>query len=185
MSKLHVLIDGDNIQYETFTNEVKACIDDRFGNNYTPIVFCQTNVLIKYQSQKSANIEIRCSRTKNKNASDSRILCEVGKIQALFPSDTIIIVSNDNIFKEICDDIHCYMITYFGNKSSKIKLKKANVIRSINELNEQKESPSDDIYLCDLFNHMGCKSMSTLRDYINKFVPEVYVTNNDSIFFVK
>lgn len=182
---IHVLIDGDNIQYETFANEIKHKIDKRFGTAYTPIVFCQTNVLIKYQSQKSANLEIRCSTTKNKNASDARMLFEMGKLIERNPADIIAIVSNDKIFEEICDDESIFVYTYYGNGGSRVKLKKANVMRAIAELTDQKESNSDDIFLCDLFEHMGCKSLITLRDYINKFVPEVYVTNNDAIFFVE
>ena len=182
---LYVLIDGDNIQYETFTNEVKQHIDKRFGTAYTPIVFCQTNVLIKYQSQKTVNVEIRCSKTKNKNASDARMLYEIGKIMESGYDNTIVIVSNDKIFEEVCDDKQVFVYTYYGNGSSRVKLKKANVIRAINELIQQRENESDDIFLCDLFEYMGCKSSVTLRDYINKFIPEVYVTSNDAIFFVE
>ena len=36
---LHVLLDGDNIQWETFVDNVKQEIDHRFGTDYVPTFF--------------------------------------------------------------------------------------------------------------------------------------------------
>jgi len=47
---LQVLIDGDNIQWDTFVDNVKDDIEKKFGTNYIPTLFCQSHILIKFRS---------------------------------------------------------------------------------------------------------------------------------------
>ena len=42
----------------------------------------------------------------------------------------------------------------------------------------------EDVHLTDLFERVNCKSISSLRDYINKFIPEMYVAGNDIVSYV-
>jgi hypothetical protein len=180
---IHVLIDGDNIQYETFINNVKDTLESSFGTDYKPIIFCQTNVLIKYKTQKSVDLQICCSKTTNKNASDARIILEVGKLLQ-GTSDKIVVVSNDKIFEEITDNIRVFNIGYQNDKK-KVKLKKNIVISAMKDLISSREKESDDVYLCDLYDYMQCTSVSTLKEYIQRFVPELYLANNDAMFFIE
>ena len=174
---MQVLIDGDNIQWDTFVDNVKDDIEKKFGTNYTPTIFCQSHILIKFRSLQETDLKIVCSRTNNKNATDARILLEVGKL--LQTSSKIIIVSNDRIFEEVVDNERIFLFGY-SNNFKKTIIRKNVVIRAMHEL----LSESDDVYLSDLFEIINCRSISSLRDYINKFVPDMYVAANDIVSFV-
>jgi hypothetical protein len=41
---MQVLIDGDNIQWDTFVDNVKNIIEKKFGTNYIPTIFCQSHI---------------------------------------------------------------------------------------------------------------------------------------------
>lgn len=177
---VHVFLDGDNIQWETFVDHVKEPLEDRFGSEYDLTVFVQTNILIKYRSLKNTRLNILSSKTTLKNASDARILVETGKV---YGKEVVVIVSNDKIFGEIVDDKWVHQMGYTSYRK-KTKLKKSVVIQAMKELYDRKKDESDDIFLCDLYDHLNCSSVSTLKEYINKFIPELYVAGNDSVFFV-
>ena len=174
---MEVLIDGDNIQWDTFVDNVKDDIEKKFGKDYIPTIFCQSHILIKFRSLQETDLKIVCSRTNNKNATDARILLEVGKL--LQTSSKIIIVSNDKIFQEVVDNEKIFLFGY-SNNFKKTIIRKNVVIRAMHEL----LSESDDVYLSDLFEIINCRSISSLRDYINKFVPDMYVAANDIVSFV-
>tara|TARA_R110001606_G_scaffold231055_1_gene378813 strand:- start:591 stop:1115 length:525 start_codon:yes stop_codon:yes gene_type:complete len=174
---MQVLIDGDNIQWDTFVDNVKDDIEKKFGTNYIPTLFCQSHILIKFRSLQETDLKIVCSRTNNKNATDAIILLEVGKL--LQTSSKIIIVSNDKIFQEVVDNEKIFLFGY-SNNFKKTIIRKNVVIRAMHEL----LSESDDVYLSDLFEIINCRSISSLRDYINKFVPDMYVAANDIVSFV-
>ena len=174
---MQVLIDGDNIQWDTFVDNVKDDIEKKFGTNYIPTLFCQSHILIKFRSLQETDLKIVCSRTNNKNATDARILLEVGKL--LQTSSKIIIVSNDKIFQEVVDNEKIFLFGY-SNNFKKTMIRKNVVTRAMHEL----LSESDDVYLSDLFEQINCRSISSLRDYINKFIPEMYVAGNDIVSYV-
>ena len=176
----HVLLDGDNIQWETFMEHVKDPLEERFGTEYNLTVFVQTNILIKYKSLRNTQLNIVSSRTTNKNASDARMLVEVGK---LWGKIQVVIVSNDKIFEEVVDGVRIHQMGYTSYRK-KTKLKKSVVIRAMRELVDTRRDESDDVFLCDLYEYLNCSSISTLKEYINKFIPELYVAGNDSVFFV-
>tara|TARA_R110002072_G_scaffold3092_2_gene23166 strand:+ start:5170 stop:5694 length:525 start_codon:yes stop_codon:yes gene_type:complete len=174
---MEVLIDGDNIQWDTFVDNVKDKIDKKFGTNYIPTIFCQTHVLIKFRSLQETNLRIVTARTNNKNATDARVLLEIGKL--LQTSSKIIIVSNDRIFEEVVDNERIFLFGY-SNNFKKTIIRKNVVLNSMAELSIENE----DVYLSDLFEKINCKSISSLREYINKFVPEMYVAGNDIVSYV-
>ncbi len=174
---MQVLIDGDNIQWDTFVDNVKDDIEKKFGTNYIPTLFCQSHILIKFRSLQETDLKIVCSRTNNKNATDARILLEVGKL--LQTSSKIIIVSNDKIFQEVVDNEKIFLFGY-SNNFKKTMIRKNVVTRAMHELLSER----DDVYLSDLFEQINCRSISSLRDYINKFIPEMYVAGNDIVSYV-
>ena len=178
---MKVLLDGDNIQWETFVDHVKGPLEERFGTEYNLTVFVQTNILIKYKSLRNTQLNIVSSRTTNKNASDARMLVEVGKL--MNTNTKVVIVSNDKIFEEVVDGIRIHQMGYTSYRK-KTKLKKSVVIQATRELVDTRRDKSDDVFLCDLYDYLNCSSISTLKEYINKFIPELYVAGNDSVFFV-
>lgn len=172
---LHVLLDGDNIQWETFVDNVKQEIDRRFGTDYVPTIFCQTHVLVKFHSLRETNLRIRAARTTKKNAADARMLMEIGKLSADL-KNIIVVVSNDKIFEEVVDDERIFQFGYLNNFKKTVISKKV-VKKAICEL-------GTDVHLSDLFEKINCKSISSLREYINKFIPDLYVAANDVVSFV-
>lgn len=179
---LHVLIDGDNIHLDTFLTYIKPNVDKLFGREYIPVLFCQTNVLIKYRECRTASVQICCSKTSNKNASDARILVEIGKLQEKSQENIIVIVSNDRIFEEVADSVKVHIMTYV-NKTKTKKLKRKNVLDVLQDLNDAKESQSDDIYIDDLCEHFKGVSKLDMKGYIVNSVPELRVSSNDVIFY--
>ena len=175
---LHVLLDGDNIQWETFVDNVKQEIDRRFGTDYVPTIFCQTHVLVKFHSLRETNLCIRAARTTKKNAADARMLLAIGKLST-DSKNIIIVVSNDKIFEEVVDDEKIFQIGYLNNFKKTIISKKV-VKKAMCELSILTE----DVHLSDLFEKINCKSISSLREYINKFIPGLYVAGNDVVSFV-
>ncbi len=175
---LHVLIDGDNIQWDTFVDNVKNDIEEKFGTNYIPTIFCQSHILIKFRSLQETDLRVVCARTSKKNASDARILLEVGKLLQV-PDSKIIIVSNDKIFEEVVDNERIFLFGY-SNNFKKTMIRKNVVTKAMAELSIETE----DVYLSDLFERVNCKSISSLRDYINKFIPDMYVAGNDIVSYV-
>lgn len=175
---LQVLIDGDNIQWGTFLDNVKDDIEEKFGKDYIPTIFCQSHILIKFRSLQETDLKIVCSRTNNKNAADARMLMEIGKLSA-DSKNIIIVVSNDKIFEEVVDDEKIFQVGYSNNFKKTIISKKV-VKQAMCELSILTE----DVHLSDLFEKINCKSISSLREYINKFTPDLYVAGNDMVSFV-
>ncbi len=175
---LHVLIDGDNIQWETFVDNVKQEIDRRFGTDYVPTIFCQTHILVKFHSLRETNLCIRAARTTKKNAADVRMLMEIGKLST-DSKNIIVVVSNDKIFEEVVDNENIFQVGYLNNFKKTIISKKV-VKQAMCEL----AVTTEDVHLCDLFEKINCKSISSLREYINKFIPDLYVAANDVVSFV-
>jgi len=100
----NVFIDGDNVPIQRFINCIQPNVYAITGCSVTPLVFCQSNQIFKYQSKLDFDVIFRCCKTQNKNATDARIIFETGK--AINNNERVVIVSNDNIFKEIeSDDI--------------------------------------------------------------------------------
>ena len=120
------------------------------------------------------------SRTTNKNASNAVILLEAGR---LCGTSTVIIVSNDKIFEDVVDDHHIYQVRYTSS-CKKTTPKKNVIIQAMRKLIAIREPESIDLFLCDIYNSLGCSSLSALRDYTNKFIPELCVAVNDSVFSV-
>lgn len=174
----HVFLDGDNIQWETFVDHVKDSIEAIHGKDYELTVFVQTNILIKYRSMSTSNLNIKCSNTTGKNASDVQIVLETGKLLASTESN-ILVVSNDKIFDEIVDNKRVFAIGYTGLRKRQV-LRKRLVINAMDELSAE----TGDVLLSDLYEHLNCGSISSLKEYINKFIPTLYVAANNMVFKV-
>ena len=97
-----VIIDGDNVPLEKFFNIVEPILNKDYGDYDTPLLICQSNIIIKYKRGHYFNINFMCSETNKKNSSDARIIYETGKLNTL--GHKVIIVSNDNIYREIEGD---------------------------------------------------------------------------------
>ncbi len=177
---LKVLIDGDNVHMDTFVRHVKDTIDSKFGCEYTPMLYCQSNVMIKYASQRTLGVNVVCSNTTNKNATDARMLIDIGRylVEDHYP---IVVVSNDKIFEEIVDNVRVYCFGYM-NHSKQRKLKKNNVIAVLQQLVHAKKE-SDEVYLDDLVEHFAKVSKHDVRAYIRSNIPGIQISTNDSLFF--
>ena len=178
---LHVLVDGDNIHVETFMSHVKEHIDNRFGTDYKPIVFCQTNVIFKYKQSRSVDLTIKCCNTKNKNASDAEIVFHAGKL-SVDPNNVIVIVSNDKIFEEVADNKQIHLVKHVA-QSKKLKLKKSNILQVFKELHEDRTDESDDIYVSDVQEYFPSYSVSAIHEYICQQVHDLVVSCNDVVYF--
>ena len=177
----YVFIDGDNIQWETYVDNLRDMVHDRWAPIENTIVFVQGNILFKYRAMRSDSFTIQCSRTMNKNASDARILFEMGRY-SVNPENTIVIVSNDKIFAEVVDNHRFFVVGYMGAKP-KTTLKKSRVLKCFESLRGSAE-PSDDISVSDMVDTLGAQSYSTVRDYIVRYVPELGITANETVFSI-
>ena len=176
---INVLIDGDNIQMESFLKHVKHIIDAKFGDRYVPTIFCQSNVLIKYKSFRTTQINVQCSTTTNKNASDARIILHTGKLLQQSSENIIIIVSNDKVFEEIVDNVRVHLLGYV-NMHAKKKLKKSNIMSVFQNLIMNKK-PHEDIFLEDIKEYFH-QSLSELRSFILANVGELCITPSEVVF---
>ena len=61
-----VMVDGDNIQLDVFINEIKPQIEYKYGKKFKINVYCQSNLIVRYQSMRELTLSINCSKTKNK-----------------------------------------------------------------------------------------------------------------------
>jgi hypothetical protein len=104
MTSYKVIIDADNITLEKYFLIVEPILKKQYPNHERPLLICQSNIIIKYKRGHNFNMDYMCSQTKQKNAADARIIFETGKMVA--NGDIVIIVSNDNIYKEVeCENV--------------------------------------------------------------------------------
>tara|TARA_B100001996_G_scaffold327829_1_gene274833 strand:- start:239 stop:787 length:549 start_codon:yes stop_codon:yes gene_type:complete len=178
---VHVLLDGDNIQYEYYVRNIEELIKKQFGTDFLLTIYCQSNVIFKYKTSRDIKVNIKCSKTRNKNATDALMLYELGKLNTQEPEDTIVIVSNDRIFEEIADNKSIYQVA--SKIIQKKKLKEDNVKQILKQLEIEKENESDDILLEDLMNYLKTNSIGMLKEYILKKVKGVHVTDSDVVYF--
>lgn len=174
----YVLIDGDNIQWETYVDNLRDTVHERWGPIHDTIVFAQGNILFKYKSMRVDNFHVQCTQTMGKNASDARILFEAGKLS---PENRIIIVSNDKIYNEIVDNHKIFSIGY-SRYRPKVKLNKDVILKTFHQLSSTLVDSSGDVYVSDMVDHLGAQSYSTIRDFIIRYVPELCVTANETVF---
>lgn len=100
----NVIIDGDNVPLEKYHNIVEPELKAEYESLSTPLLICQSNIIVKYKHGKQFDIHFICSQTNKKNSADARIIFEAGRM--FERGERVIIVSNDNIYKEIeCERI--------------------------------------------------------------------------------
>jgi len=185
MKDVYVLLDADNIQLEIFIKDILPQIEYKYGKILNLSIFCQTNIIIKYISNKSMSFCLKCSKTKNKNASDAQILFEAGKIYIENDANTIIIVSNDKIFNEIVDNERIFLYENNINKKN-LKLNKQNIINIYNQLKiEYGNNASTDVFIDDLICYFNKPSITTLKEFIINNIPELSVSKSNCVYYSK
>jgi hypothetical protein len=174
------MIDGDNIQLEVFINEIKPQIEYKYGKEFQINLYCQTNLVLKYESMRTLNLSINCSRTKNKNSTDAQILYQTGVLIGENPDNIVLIISNDQIFNEISS----HKVILIGNKihSTKLKLSKNNLLSVFKELSKDcKLNPSKDIFLDDFLSYFSKYSLSEIESLINK-IPNLCISKSNCVY---
>lgn len=102
-TRYNVIIDGDNVPLEKYHNIVEPELKQLYQGSFTtPLLICQSNIIFKYKRGHQFNIQLQCSQTNKKNSADARIIFEAGRM--FERGENIIIVSNDNIYKELESD---------------------------------------------------------------------------------
>lgn len=169
-----VLIDGDNVHCDIYLEEIYPMLIKKYKNfekHYTTVVV-QTNFIMRFESLRKMSVNIQCCQTKHKDATDARILMLAGMF--VERGDDVIIVSNDNIYKEI-DDV-CNIVGYNIEKK-RYKLNKKSLIKIL----DQKEE-SEDITIHDLQRfYYPMINKSEIINYI-KGMDDIEISNNDSIY---
>lgn len=176
---IHVIIDGDNIQPDKYNEFVYPKIQYILDSKpyYTTMVV-QSDLRFKYQTLSKISVNIQCCKTRNKNATDARILYLSGK--SIERGEQVIIVSNDKIYHELEDDV--YKIIGYTNSEKTNKLKKKKIIELLN-IEFSKKSEKDDIYLSDFHN----KYYSNITKYelieFIKNIKNINISNAETLFF--
>lgn len=178
-----ILVDGDNIQIEAYLQHVKPSIEEKWGTDYKLIFYCQSNLIFKYKPMRFENLTIVCSHTSGKNASDARILFDLGRFIAEDQYTKYIVVSNDKIYQEVVDNEKVFMIGYNTTKHKKLKVNKENLINVYKNFLEN-ANQSDDLYLEDFRNFFKCESSHEFKNHINN-VPQLKISCNDVIYWNK
>lgn len=97
-----IIIDGDNCPLEKYFTIVEPHLVAKYGSFETPLLVCQSNIIIKYKRGRVFNINYLSSNLNQRNSADARILYEAGKLVS--NGYKVVIVSNDHIYKEIEGD---------------------------------------------------------------------------------
>jgi hypothetical protein len=176
--KWNIFVDGDNVPMQRYIDRIHDDLKLFIGNvEVQPIVYCQSNLVFKYRPDVDFKVTLRCCKTRNKNATDARILMDAGC--AIQRGERVVIVSNDNIFKEIeSEDV--IIVQFSFPKQS--KLQKKAILRIIKEFKESRE-PHEDIYISDLLEYFPVYKMERIRKYIEN-TPELGINQNDGIYLV-
>ena len=178
---IHIIIDGDNIQPDKYMELIYPKIQYMLDSkpHYTTMVV-QSDLRFKYQSMYKMSVNIQCCKTRNKNATDARILYLSGK--SIERGEQVIIVSNDKIYYELEDDvlkIIGYVLIQKGNK-----LKKKRIIELLQQ-EIDKKSEKDDIYLSDFHNkYYSNITKYELLSYLDN-IKTINVSNAETLFFTK
>jgi hypothetical protein len=177
----YVLLDGDNIQLEVFINDIKPQIEYKYGKKFKIILYCQSNIIFRYQTLRELTLSISCSKTKNKNSTDAQIIYQAGKIVGENPENIVIIVSNDQIFNEITSQ-NVFLIG--NNNCKKLKLNRTNLLHAFEELSKDcKTNLSKDIYLDEFLFYFSKNSITAIETLINTQIPELCVSKSNCVYW--
>ena len=177
----YILLDGDNIQLDIFINDIKPQIEYKYGKKFKIILYCQSNIIFRYQIMRELTLSINCSKTRNKNATDAQILYQAGKLIGEDPSNIVIIVSNDQIFNEIVNE-NVFLIG--NNNCKKMKLNRTNLLNVFEELSKDcKTNLSKDIYLDEFLFYFSKDSISSIETLINNHIPELCISKSNCVYW--
>lgn len=174
---IHVIIDGDNIPVDKYLEYIYPKLQLK-GKPYYTTVILQGDFKFKYASYTKITLNVQFCTTKNKNATDTRVIYEAGK--SVERSEQVIIVSNDKIFDELKEEKDIQIVGYVINKG--YKLKKKNVIWCLQQEMSNKQE-NDDIYLSEFhFKYFKNLTKQVLKDYIES-LPEICISPNECLYF--
>jgi hypothetical protein len=182
MNNTYVLLDGDNILLDVFIKHVKPKLEFMYGTNYSLSLYCQTNLTFRYESLRSIKLSLSCTRTRTKNATDAQILFEAGKLIGESYDNIVIIVSNDKIFNEIVIPNKVILMGY-ENNIKRLRLTKENLLKVFREHVENRKDKSEDFFLEDYTNLFSKYSISTIKEHIQLYVPELSISNTNCIYY--
>ena len=177
----YVLLDGDNIQLDVFLNDIKPQIEYKYGKKFRINVYCQSNLILRYQSMRELTLSINCSKTKSKNSTDAQIIYQAGKLVGENNQNTVIIVSNDQIFNEITNQ---NVILIGNNNCKKLKLNRTNLLNVFEELSKDcKTNLSKDIYLDEFLFYFSKNSVNAIETLITNQIPELCISKNNCVYY--
>ena len=177
----YVLLDGDNIQLDVFINDIKPQIEYKYGKIFKIILYCQSNIIFRYQTMRELTLSISCSKTKNKNSTDAQIIYQAGKIVGEDTDNIVVIVSNDQIFNEIVNK-NVFLIG--NNNCKKLKLNRTNLLNVFEELSKDcKTNLSKDIYLDEFLFYFSKNSVTAIESLINNQIPELCISKNNCVYW--
>lgn len=180
---IHIIIDGDNISVDKYIEHILPIL--KLDEEYKTTVIVQNNFKVKYISSLNITVNIEFTKTKHKNATDSRILFETGK--SIQREEKVIIISNDRIFEEL-DESSKDISLYGYNKitSSKgLKLKKKNIVASLLHENEEKKT-HEDVFLSDFqFKYFTHIQKEILQEYIESHISDIEISSDECVYFKK
>jgi hypothetical protein len=177
----YVLLDGDNIQLDVFINDIKPQIEYKYGKIFKIILYCQSNIIFRYQTMRELTLSISCSKTKNKNSTDAQIIYQAGKIVGEDTDNIVVIVSNDQIFNEIVNK-NVFLIG--NNNCKKLKLNRTNLLNVFDELSKDcKTNLSKDIYLDEFLFYFSKNSVCAIETLINNHIPELCISKSNCVYY--
>lgn len=180
-----IFLDGDNIPVDHYLDEVKSKLTHVLHpcdvNSIVPTVFSQSNMVLKYTSQRMTQMKICCCKTTNKNATDAQILFHTGK--AVANGYKVVIVSNDKIFKEIENSEQIFVIGNLNDNSTtkKVRLRKKTVVQAVNEIKNGDDSV--DVYLEDIIRYFPNHSLNKVRDFIQS-LHDVKINASECVYIL-
>jgi len=174
-----IFVDGDNVPVQRYISHIQKTVHEiTKDKTIQPIIFCQSNLVFKYQSNLEFNVSFKCCKTTNKNATDTRIIFEIGK--SIERGEKVVVVSNDNIFKEL-ESENIVIVKYEVIKQAKLK---KNVIVKIVKDFKESQPAHEAIYITDILEYFPSYKIERVRNYI-KSIPELEVNQNDGVYFRK
>lgn len=176
----HIIIDGDNISFDTFYDYILPGIKEKTQNNYFITLICQSNIVFKYVSNRQIDLSMKCCKTNKKNATDANIIFQAGKSVA--NGLNVIIISNDKIYQEISDNDNIEIVGYLYNvnETTYVKLKKSNILKALRNL-KKKYGESYDVFVSDLQPFFCHYNIQQIRRYIES-LPDIFLSSSDCVY---
>ena len=175
----YVYIDGDNICMNKYIDEMLPTVKNIIGDSkFETTVICQSNIIFKYNKSLELSLNFKCCRTKNKNATDCRIIYYCGMHS--LKQEKVIIISNDRIYEEI-EESHIIVLKFpILRKENVVKFSKRNMISAIEKI-KMEQPASYDITLSDIQPYFPTHTLLDIRRYIES-LHCVHISGADAVY---